>query len=342
MRPDAILTSFVAPAGRFAPACQPKTSRAAAAVASNGGTSGAEITTTGGPMNRLHLFLLMLLLPAAAAATPLVVDTAWLAEHYRDPGVVVVDMSDDLQYRRFHVPGARHLPYGALNRRTRSGVSLSIGPAGVARVLGRLGISPSHHVVVYDDLGGLNAARLLWELERLGHARRSLVDGGLVKWILEGRPVTNDVPKFEPARYPAPARAAADTVAGLEAVRAATTTGGAVLLDVRSREEYAGHPRAPRTGHLPGARWFPWDEAVDFDRGFVVKPVETLRKRLAAAGLGDPGREVIVYCRSGHRATRAWLTLRRLGFGKVKVYDGSMLEYGQRKDLPLVRGMQPR
>ena len=293
-------------------------------------------------MTWLRLFLLMLLMPAATAAAPLVVDTAWLAEHYRDPGVVVLDMSDDLQYRRFHVPGARHLPYGALNRRTRTGVSLSVGPAGVARVLGRLGVSPSHHVVVYDDLGGLNAARLLWELERLGHARYSLVDGGLVKWILEGRPVTNEAPKFKPASYPAPARPAAGTAARLEEVRAAMKDDGVVLLDVRSREEYAGHPRVPRSGHIPGALWFAWDQAVDFDHGFVLKPADALRRRLAAAGVQNPGRAVITYCQSGHRATHAWFTLRRLGFGNVKVYDGSMLEYGQRKDLPLVRGMQPR
>ena len=68
---------------------------------------------------------------------------------------------------------------------------------------------------------------------------------------------------------------------------------GARLLDVRSPEEYA-------RGHLPGA---------------LNIPVQELDRRVAEAGPADG--ELVVYCRSGHRSSRAAEILRQHGFSKV-------------------------
>jgi rhodanese-related sulfurtransferase len=68
---------------------------------------------------------------------------------------------------------------------------------------------------------------------------------------------------------------------------------GARLLDVRSPEEYA-------RGHLPDA---------------LNIPVQELDRRLAEVGPAD--RELVVYCRSGHRSSRATEILRQHGFSKV-------------------------
>ena len=65
------------------------------------------------------------------------------------------------------------------------------------------------------------------------------------------------------------------------------------LDDVRSPGEYA-------VGHLPGA---------------VNIPVQELDRRLAEVGPVD--HELIVYCRSGHRSTRATELLRQHGFTRV-------------------------
>lgn len=50
---------------------------------------------------------------------------------------------------------------------------------------------------------------------------------------------------------------------------------------------------------------------------------------------------MIAYCRSGHRAARAYLTLRSLGYEDVKVYANSMNEYAAARDAPLTQGPQP-
>ncbi|OGI39860.1 MAG: hypothetical protein A2V91_05540 [Candidatus Muproteobacteria bacterium RBG_16_64_10] len=186
-------------------------------------------------------------------------------------------------------------------------------------------------------MGGLNAARLFWELERIGHREVSVLDGGLVQWVLDGRKVTNNAPRRAPTTY-VPAGPGRANEAPLAAVRAATA--GGVLLDVRSEEEYIGEAKKPRTGHIPGARFWPWDAAVDFERGFVQRDAATLNKTLAQVG-ADPNAPVIAYCRSGHRAARAYLTLRSLGYENVKVYANSMNEYAAVRDAPLKPGKAP-
>lgn len=233
-------------------------------------------------MNRLLPVLLFLLAPPAWAA-PVRVDGAWLEKHLADPRVVVVDMTDDNQYLRFHLPGTVRLPYDVLvKERKTDKVKVRLDAAELARVLGRLGIEPDSHVVAYDDLGGLNAARLFWELERLHHTEVSVLDGGLVRWILDGRKVVNDAPRRKPVTYRLPERGRANE-ATIEDMRAALHT-RTPLLDVRSAEEYEGDPKKPRTGHIPGARRWPWDAAVDFERGFVQRDEAQLKKSLAPPG----------------------------------------------------------
>jgi thiosulfate/3-mercaptopyruvate sulfurtransferase len=273
-------------------------------------------------------------------AAPVMVDTAWVAERLGKPDVVLVDMAaDGTQYQRFHLPGAVYLPYQALVQRRKNGVVVRIDDARLYKLLGILGIAANSHVVVYDDVGGLQAGRLFWELERIGHGRVSVMDGGLVRWILEGRKVEATAVKPRPATYlPANDKMRANEVL-LDEFRQA---GDAVFLDVRTRDEYAGDPRGKKpSGHVPGALWWPWQRTVDFSNGFRLRPVESLQQGLARLGIKDKRQPLITYCQTGHRAAQAYLVLRRLGYTRVRLYDGSMAEYLQSGSRPLRKGLRP-
>lgn len=134
------------------------------------------------------------------------VDGAWLEQQLPATKIVIVDMSrDDTRYLRFHLPGTVRLPYDVLVKGRRpdnfaaSKIGQRAGRAGpsagehkvkvrikdneLLNILGRPGITRDSHVVIYNDVGGPNAARLFWELERIGHPEVSVLDGGLVKWI---------------------------------------------------------------------------------------------------------------------------------------------------------------
>jgi thiosulfate/3-mercaptopyruvate sulfurtransferase len=296
---------------------------------------------------RYRKFLLGLILMSGlygmpAAAVPVLVEGRWLEANIHDPRVTVVDMSDDdTQYQRFHLPGAVRLPYESLvKERKADKVKVRLDDPELAALFGKLGITREKYVVIYDDMGGLNAARLFWELERLGHPRASVLDGGLVSWILEGRKVVNNAPRPVPAAYELNGAGRANE-ASLDDVKTAMQTKSSRLLDVRSDDEYLGEPKKPRTGHIPGARWWPWERGVDFTRGFTRRDEATLKQTLRSVGAADPRAPIIAYCRSGHRAAQTYLTLRSLGYENVKVYANSINEYGLNPTDPLKQGAQP-
>lgn len=285
------------------------------------------------------LLLIGLLLTAQLASATTRVSTHWLERHLNNPNLLLINMTDDIQYQRFHIPGAVHLPYAAINYTTQNGVSMSVGREQLIKLLGLLGTSHESHIVIYDDLGGLSASRLYWELERLGHPRVALLDGGLVKWILEGRKVTNTPAQPASVTYQPSGKPGMANLASLTDIRRLPAE--AVLLDVRSQQEYVGDPRQARSGHIPGARWWPWEGTVEFTADFRLKTPAELKRQLQALGVTDINTPIYVYCRTGHRASQAYFVLRQLGFTRVKLYDGSMAEYSQYKQLPVTKGLTP-
>ena len=277
----------------------------------------------------------------AFSSSSFLVDINWLQKNLNSPSVRLIDMSDATQYQRFHIPGATHLPYSAINLRSKKGVSLSVGKDHLIKILGLLGITAKHHVVIYDDMGGLNASRLFWELEKIGHKNISLLNGGLVKWILAGKKVTANSKNIKPLQYHANKNSGRDNTAVIDDIINAKLNNKNILLDVRSKEEYAGHPRYPRSGHIPGAKSWEWLQAVNFENAFMMQNQNTIKTQLKQIGISQKDAAITVYCQSGHRASRAYFTLRRLGYKQVKVYDGSMSEYSQIKSAPLKKGLTP-
>src|SRR5437899_11954915 len=75
-------------------------------------------------------------------------------------------------------------------------------PEDFARTLGRIGVLPGTHVVVYDDGNGSVAARMWFMLRVHGHERASVLDGGYAAWVKAGLPVTQEEPRLQPIDPP--------------------------------------------------------------------------------------------------------------------------------------------
>lgn len=275
------------------------------------------------------------------ATSPLIVEVSWLEKNLNSSSIRLIDMSDDTQFQRFHIPGATHLPYSAINTRNKKGVSFSAGKKQIIKILGLLGIQSKHHVVIYDDMGGLHASRLFWELEKLGHKNILLLNGGLVKWILAGKKVVADSKNIKAVHYIADSKSGRNNTVTIEEILNTKFNNKNILLDVRSKDEYVGHPRNPRGGHIPNAKWWEWSQAVDFENAFKMQNTATLRKQLQQIGVSKTDTPITLYCQSAHRASQSYFTLRKLGYKNVKVYDGSMSEYSKIKSAPLTRGLNP-
>lgn len=280
-------------------------------------------------------FILSICTATPLLAAPVMVDTNWLASNKDNKDLVIVDTSDQTQHLRFHIPGAIHIDYSEIvYKRKKDKVSIQVPNDYFIKLLGQRGIDSNSQIVIYDDMGGLNAGRLFWQLEQIGHKKVSVLDGGLVKWILEHRKVNNTPEKRLPTVYKTSFKNNRDNLATQDDLNKSNT----LLIDARTKDEYIGHPKYPRTGHVPGAQLWDWQENVNFENAFVLKSEQRIIKEQKNINLKDKNKEVIAYCRSGHRAAQTYLTLRNLGFKNVKLYDGSMAEYSQNKKAPLEKG----
>ncbi len=187
-------------------------------------------------------------------------------------------------------------------------------------------------------MAGLEAARLYWQLDAIGHQQKSILNGGLVKWILEGREVNADRVERSMIKYQMNTDKIRVNSAYLGDI---TKEDEATLLDVRSYEEYTGNAKYPRSGHIPGAKFFPWDSTIQINKQFTFKDLQLIQNQLNGIGLSDKSAAIIIYCQSGHRAAHSYFILRQLGYNNVRIYDGSMAEYQLYKQFPLKLGSAP-
>jgi thiosulfate/3-mercaptopyruvate sulfurtransferase len=201
--------------------------------------------------------------------------------------------------------------------------------------MGAAGIGPGVRVVAYDDASGSVASRLWHVLRAHGHDDVAILDGGIAKWVAEGRPVATDETRATPAVFSGRLRPGfvIDKAAMVGALRRR------LVLDARAAERYRGEtePIDPRAGHVPGARSAPWTGNLTADPVPVLLPPAELRRRYEA--LGAAGGEPIVYCGSGVNACHDLLALHLAGL-RGTLYAGSWSEWSSDPALPAATGSE--
>ncbi|MCW2522395.1 MAG: sulfurtransferase [Frankiales bacterium] len=183
------------------------------------------------------------------------------------------------------------------------------------------GVRRGQSVVVYDDGGGMSAARAWWLLRWGGVSEVQVLDGGLAAWRAEGRLIVTESNPVQPGDV----ELSADNAPVLTAEQAAALAQRGVLLDARAGERYRGEvePVDPVAGHIPGAVSAP--TAENLAEGGKFKDAEALRARFAGLGV-DGSSEVGVYCGSGVTAAHQALALASIGI-EAALYPGSWSEW---------------
>lgn len=196
--------------------------------------------------------------------------------------------------------------------------------------LGKLGITPSSRVVVYDDKSGANAAaRFWWMLRAVGHKYVQVVDGGLDAIIRAGLSMSSV--KHEPAAaLPYPADSWALPTVRIDDVAKAAANRDALVIDVREAYRYRGEsePIDLIAGHIPGAVNIPYLNNLADDGGFRFGD-ELASQYRNALGTRDPTK-VIVHCGSGVTACHTLLALEQAGIKGANLYVGSWSEWSRR------------
>ena len=284
--------------------------------------------------------------------TESVVSTEWLGEHLGDDGVVVADVrwrpapagAGHAAYLQGHLPGAVFVDLDTdLADVTEDAANGGRHPLPSAEAfcerLAAKGIGVRSHVVCCDDMGGGIAARLWWMLRWVGHARVSVLDGGLGRWIAEERKVEVGEVAVERAAEPVVARPAEEMFVDKRAVGEAIGTGGLVL-DARAGDRYRGEGETldPVGGHIVGAHSAPFAENLDPETTLFCQPT-ALRERFRRLGVRDAS-EVICHCGSGVTACHNILAMELAGLGLAKLYVGSWSEWC--RDPKALKGVGPK
>jgi thiosulfate/3-mercaptopyruvate sulfurtransferase len=279
------------------------------------------------------------------------VSTAWLADHLTAPDVRVVDGSFTLpgvtptakeRYAERHIPGAVFFDIDDVADEANPLPHMIPSPAKFSARVRKLGLGDGNRIVVYDINGLSSAGRVWWMFRLFGHKDVAILDGGLPKWLAEGRAVDDKVPMPRERHFTA--KLDNTLLRDKDQVLANISRRREQVLDARAAGRFEGTAPEPReglrSGHIPGSLNLPYDRLTD-PQTKTIRPAEELEKLFAEAGI-DRSKPVVTTCGSGVTACALAFGLHLLGHRDWAIYDGSWSEWGRPGDHPVETGPAKR
>jgi thiosulfate/3-mercaptopyruvate sulfurtransferase len=247
-------------------------------------------------------------------------DSKRLAANLDDSSVVILDTRGGMPYRFGHIKNALPLGIEMVVAIAQNGANLVIDGDSAEKVFGDCGIDDAKKVIVYDEPDDPTPARVAWSLMYHSHRDVAMLDTGYQAWKAMGLPVSMEAEKPRPAQFKS--RTNPDIRADAEAIKAKTADPSFVVVDARTPQE---HMQA----QIPNSVLHNWEDGVGQD-GTSFMSGEELRKEFESKGI-TPDKEVVCYCHSGMRASHKYMQLRLAGYEKVRLYDGSIIDWAMRR-----------
>ena len=278
--------------------------------------------------------------------TNTLVSTQWLDTHIDDVNLKLIDASWYLpnmqrnvsaEHSASHIPGALFFDIDKVCDQTSDLPHMAPSVEVFTAYLCAMGISDSHQVVVYDGAGLFSAARVWWLFKLMGLDNVSVLDGGLPKWLAEGRTVDNLV--VQPEQSQTITCNQRPIMRDVTQVAHAEKSNDYEIIDARAPGRFLGIDPEPRkglrSGHIPGSKNVFFKTLLQDDH--TMKSSDDLWATFKAAGV-DMSKPIITSCGSGITAAILNLALAQTGKKDHFLYDGSWAEWGMSQTLPVETG----
>jgi thiosulfate/3-mercaptopyruvate sulfurtransferase len=276
----------------------------------------------------MKYFLVMLLLVGTLVAkVPDVVSLGWLKEHYNDSSLVLIDVRDKKLFKKDHLEKAVSVP--ALEKLFHGSKLLLPSLSSLKKLFSQAGIDENSKIVIYGGVNPIWSARFYWISKLLGADNVGVLKVSFGNWKKDEFPISKKMHKprysdFVPKINNRILKTKLDILTSVDRI---------YLIDGRPFEFYVGKKsHAKKYGHIPKA--FNLPGSLTYEKNgtkSVIKNFETLKKLYIKLPHDKP---IVLYCEDGADAAMNFLVLKKLGYD-ASVYDGSWLEWGNDKHLPI-------
>lgn len=266
-----------------------------------------------------------------ASSQPLVT-AGWVKDYINKPDLVLLDIREESLYKVRHPYGAINFPY--LNDAWRVRPLGQSNPRRTEQLfdarMSELGIDNDSHVVVIHagriPPDAQAAAHVYWYFKLMGHDKISIMNGGMVAYILDDGPVESLHRELPTTDYKSKYNGL--LIARLNDIEAGLM-GGAIFVDYRATAYYLGIAKlenVARYGTIPTAKNIPADWFT-LDAGAMIRPRDQIRRlyELREIPFTLPH---IAFSNTNERAALGWFVASEiLGNKNVQLYEASIREW---------------
>ncbi len=245
------------------------------------------------------------------------------------PNIKLVDFRKQEDFEKEHIAGAINIWRSAIEDTSYPYEGMMASPLQIETLFGQLGISNEDTLIIYDDNGLCDAARLWWVLQNYDFTQVKLLHGGLGAWKRVNGELSALTSDPIPTNFQLSKTPSMKYYFSLEGTQGAMDR-NTLILDTRSVDEFSGKRMkkgASKGGRIPGSRHIDWSEAVNYagDKKFKsTKELNAIYGKLSA----DKGDTIIVYCHSGVRSAHTTFVLTQLlNYTTAKNFEGSWTEW---------------